>query len=181
MNKKVIGRLALGVAALALAIPAVAKMGAAPRYGAFGIDLTTQDKAVKPGDDFWTFANGAWAKRTEIPADKGSVGYGAILSDEAEANVRKILDDMAANPGKYGATGKQVGDFYASWMDEAGIEAKGTAPLKPYLAKIAAVNDLAGLQTFTAQALSRQDRRGERPSRTADVHRSSLISPRSPR
>jgi len=149
MNKKILGRLALGAAVLAIAIPAAAKMGA-PRYGAFGIDLTTQDKAVKAGDDFWTYANGAWAKRTEIPADKGSVGYGNILSDEAEANVRKILDDMAANPAKYGATGKQVGDFYASWMDEAGIEAKGTAPLKPYLAKIAAVNDLAGLQTVFA-------------------------------
>ena len=96
MNKKVIGRLALGAAALAIAIPAVAKMAAtAPRYGAFGIDLTTQDKAVKPGDDFWTYANGAWAARTTIPDDKGSVGYGNILSDEAEANVRKILDDMA--------------------------------------------------------------------------------------
>ena len=151
MNKKVIGRLALGAAALAIAIPAVAKIAAtAPRYGAFGIDLTTQDKAVKAGDDFWTYANGAWAKRTEIPADKGSVGYGNILSDEAEVNVRKILDDMAANPAKYGATGKQVGDFYASWMDEAGIEAKGTAPLKPYLGKIAAVNDLTGLQTLFA-------------------------------
>jgi endothelin-converting enzyme/putative endopeptidase len=101
MNKKVIGRLALGAAALAIAIPAVAKIAAtAPRYGAFGIDLTTQDKAVKPGDDFWTYANGAWAKRTEIPADKGSVGYGNILSDEAEVNVRKILDDMAANPAR---------------------------------------------------------------------------------
>ncbi|MGN6819260.1 MAG: M13 family metallopeptidase [Sphingomonas sp.] len=150
MNKKLMGRLALGAAALALTIPAVAKMTAAPRYGAFGIDLTTQDKAVKPGDDFWTYANGAWAARTKIPDDKGSVGYGAILSDEAEANVRKILDDMAANPAKYGATGKQVGDFYASWMDEAGIEAKGAAPLKPYLDRIAAVNNLTDLQTLFA-------------------------------
>ncbi len=57
---------------------------------------------------------------------------------------------MAKNPGKYGATGKRVGDFYASWMDEAGIEAKGTAPLKPYLAKIDAVSDLKGLQTVFA-------------------------------
>ena len=73
-----------------------------------------------------------------IPDDKGSVGYGNMLSDEAEVNVRKILDDMAANPSKYGATGKQVGDFYASWMDEAGIEAK---------------------RHRAAQALSRPDRR----------------------
>jgi putative endopeptidase len=151
MKSKHAVRLALGAAVLAIAIPSVAKVVAtAPRYGTFGIDLSSQDKAVKPGDDFWSYANGAWAKRTEIPADKGGVGYGNVLTDEAEANVRKILDDMAANPTKYGATGKQVGDLYASWMDEAGIEAKGTAPLKPYLAKIAGVNNLTDLQVLFA-------------------------------
>ncbi|MDB5682083.1 MAG: endothelin-converting protein [Sphingomonas bacterium] len=151
MKSRVLVRAMLGVAALAIAIPTVAKVTAkAPRYGAFGIDLSSQDQAIKPGDDFWTFANGSWAKRTEIPADKRSVGYGNVLTDEAEANVRKILDDMAANPVKYGAGGKQVGDFYASWMDEAGIEAKGAAPLKPYLDRIAAVKDLGDLQVLFA-------------------------------
>ncbi|MDB5676643.1 MAG: endothelin-converting protein [Sphingomonas bacterium] len=160
MRTALIIRLSVGVAAMALAGAALSRPAkpaprhttapAKARYGAFGVDLTAQDSAVKPGDDFWTFANGSWAKRTEIPADKGSVGYGNILNDEAEANVRKILDDMAANPAAYGATGKQVGDFYASWMDTAGIEARGTAPLKPYLDKIAAVNDLTGLQTLFA-------------------------------
>ena len=151
MKSRVLGRLALGVVVMAIAIPAVAKMATnAPRYGAFGIDLTAEDKTVKPGDDFWSYANGSWARRTEIPADKGGVGYGNVLTDEAEINVRKILDDMAANPAKYGATGKQAGDFYASWMDEAGIEAKGTAPLKPYLAKIDGVRDLTGLQVLFA-------------------------------
>jgi len=149
MKTKVLVRAMLGVAALAIAIPTIAGTTKA-RYGAFGIDLTTQDATVKPGDDFWTYANGGWDKRTAIPADKGSVGYGQLLTDEAEANVRKILDDMAANPSVYGASGKQVGDFYASWMDEAGIEAKGAAPLKPYLDRIAAVNDLTGLQTLFA-------------------------------
>jgi putative endopeptidase len=151
MKSRVLVRAMVGVAALAIAIPTVAKVTAkAPRYGAFGIDLSSQDQAIKPGDDFWTFANGSWAKRTEIPADKRSVGYGNVLTDEAEANVRKILDDMAANPAKYGAGGKQVGDFYASWMDEAGIEAKGAAPLKPYLDRIAAVKDLGDLQVLFA-------------------------------
>ncbi|OYY67604.1 M13 family metallopeptidase [Sphingomonas sp. 28-63-12] len=144
-------RLSAATAVLALAVPALSKDApSAPRYGAFGVDLTAKDTAVKPGDDFWTFANGNWAARTEIPADKAAVGYGNILSDEAESNVRLILDDMAANPAKYGATGKQVGDFYASWMDEAGIEAKGAAPLHPYLAKIAAVKDLTDLQVLFA-------------------------------
>jgi putative endopeptidase len=105
---------------------------------------------VKPGDDFWTFANGGWNERTEIAADRASAGYGVMLTVEAEANVRAILDDMAKNPAAYGATGKQVGDFYGSWMDEAGIEARGTAPLKPYLGRIAAVKDLSDLQTLFA-------------------------------
>jgi putative endopeptidase len=151
MKSRVLVRALLGVAALAIAIPTVAKVTAkAPRYGAFGIDLGSQDQAIKPGDDFWTFANGNWAKRNDIPADKGSIGYSQLLADEAEANVRKILDDMAANPSVYGVSGRQVGDFYASWIDEAGIEAKGTAPLKPYLDRIAGVNDLTGLQTLFA-------------------------------
>ena len=150
MNTKVMGRLALGAAALAIAIPTIAQVAKAPRYGTFGIDLSSEDKAVKPGDDFWAYANGAWDKKTVIPADKGGAGYGNILSDEAEANVHTILNDMAANPAQYGATGKQVGDFFASWMDEPGIEAKGAEPLKPYLATIAGVKDLAGLQTLFA-------------------------------
>jgi putative endopeptidase len=150
MNSTVLRRLALGAAALAIAIPTIAQVARAPRYGAFGIDLSSEDKAVQPGDDFWAYANGAWDRKTVIPADKGGAGYGNILSDEAETNVRKILDDMAANPARYGATGKQVGDFYASWMDEPGIEARGAAPLKPYLARIAGVKDLTGLQTLFA-------------------------------
>ncbi|QNQ07931.1 M13 family metallopeptidase [Sphingomonas alpina] len=152
MRISVLVRLTAATAAIAIAIPALSKDAAtkAARYGTFGIDQTARQAGVKPGDDFWTYANGGWAAKTEIPADKGSAGFGSILSDEAEVNVRKILDDMAANPAQYGATGKQVGDFYASWMDTAGIEAKGTAPLKPYLAKIAAVNDLSGLQTLFA-------------------------------
>jgi len=145
-------RLTAGVAALAVAGVAASQTAPAghARYGAFGIDLSSQQSSVKPGDDFWTYANGTWAAKTEIPADKGSVGYGNILSDEAEANVRKILDDMAANPAQYGATGKQVGDFYASWMDSAAIEKKGAAPLKPYLAKIDGVKTLDDLQVLFA-------------------------------
>ena len=157
MKSRVLAALTLSVAALAITIPAVSKTGSKtgaaaskPRYGTWGVDLKAQDAQVKPGDDFWSFANGGWAARTAIPDDKGGVGYGNLLTDEAEVNVRKILDDMAAHPAKYGATGKQVGDFYASWMDQAGIEAKGTAPLKPYLAKIDGVTDLTGLQVLFA-------------------------------
>ncbi len=147
-----LARLAAGVALVAVAVPALAQTAApaAPKYGSFGIDLTAHKTTVKPGDDFWTYANGSWADRVQIAPDRASAGFGTMLTVDAEANVRGILDDMAANPAAYGAKGKQVGDYYAAWMDEAGIEARGTAPLKPYLDRIAAVSDLGALQVLFA-------------------------------
>ncbi|PTS90190.1 endothelin-converting protein [Sphingomonas sp. HMWF008] len=145
-------RLSAAVAVAALTVPGLGKVTpkAGPRYGTFGIDLTAQQRDLKPGDDFWTYANGNWDKRTQIAPDRTSAGYGVVLTDEAEQQVRAIVADLAANPKAYGASGKQIGDMYASWMDEAGIEARGTAPLQPYLAKIAAVNDKAALQVLFA-------------------------------
>jgi len=137
------------VAALLVSAPALAQTGK-PHYGSFGVDLTAQQTGVKPGDDFWTFANGGWATRTEIAADRTSAGPFVDLALAAETNVRTLLDDMAKNPAAYGASGKQIGDFYASWMDEAGIEARGAAPLKPYLTRIAGVQDKGALQVLFA-------------------------------
>ena len=152
MRRSTVIRLSAAVAIAALTAPSLAKTTPkpGPRYGAFGIDLTAQERDLKPGDDFWTYANGKWDKRTQIAADRTSAGYGVVLADEAELQVRAIVADMAKSPAAYGASGKQIGDLYASWMDEAAIEARGTAPLAPYLAKIAAVQDKAGLETLFA-------------------------------
>ncbi len=150
MKIKLLARLALGAAALSLTVPALSQTAAGPRYGEFGVDLGGQDKSVKAGDDFWSYVNGTWAKTVEIAPDRSSAGYGVKLTDEAEVAVRAILDDMAKNPAQFGAKGKQIGDLYASWMDEAAIEKAGTAPLKPYLAKIAAANGRAKLQILFA-------------------------------
>jgi putative endopeptidase len=115
------------------------------RYGMWGVDLTALDRSVKPGDDFWRFVNGGWDKRTEIAADRTSAGAGVLLVDEAERQVRAIVEDLARDPKASGNVGRQVGDFYASWMDEAGIEARGIAPLKPYLDRIASISDRSSL------------------------------------
>ena len=152
MRRSTFVRLTAAVAIAALTVPGIAKVTpkAGPRYGTFGIDLTAQQRTLKPGDDFWTYANGNWDKRTQIAPDRTSAGYGVVLSDEAEQQVRAIVADLAANPQAYGASGQQIGDLYASWMDEAATEARGIAPLQPYLAKIAAVNDKAALQVLFA-------------------------------
>ncbi len=139
-----VGLLACAVPVLTQSAPGTAK------FGRFGLDLTSQKQGVKPGDDFWTYANGAWDARTEIAPDRPSAGVAVTVVDEAEVNVRGILDEMGKNPGQYGASGRQIGDFYASWMDVEGIEARGTAPLKPYLDRIAAAKDQAALQLLFA-------------------------------
>lgn len=164
MQLKSFARLALGTAVFALVAPAAAQTGtpapaatpaaapakAGPRYGSFGVDLAARDTAVKPGDDFWTYANGTWDKSTPIAADRQSAGPAVVLVDEAELQVRQILTDAAANPAAVGAGAQQIGDVYASFMDEAAIEKAGTEPLKPYFATIDAANDKKKLQVLFA-------------------------------
>ncbi|MCL6684443.1 M13 family metallopeptidase [Sphingomonas alba] len=133
--------LLLGTTLLAAA-PALA---ATPKFGDWGYDSSSMDNAVKPGDDFFDFVNGSWAKRTEIAADRTFVGIDSVLNDQIDKDVRAVVEDMAKNSASSGKIGQQVGDFYASWMDEAGIEKRGLAPLKPYLARVAAVKDKTAL------------------------------------
>ena len=142
---------------VAEAKPAVPHAAAAkPALGAWGVDLTGRDTSVKPGDDFWTYANGTWAKQTPIAPDRVSAGGFVTLADLSEARVRAIVEDLAKTPAKPGTPAQQIGDMYASWMDTATIEARGTAVLKPYFAQIDAAKDRAGLlklfagQTFFA-------------------------------
>jgi len=121
------------------AAPAAAA-AARPQYGNFGVDLDGRDLSVRPGDDFWAHANQGFMRAHPIPADRTSYGLGDVLSEQIELQLRDIVEHPSGD-----AASRQVADFYASWMDEAGIEARGTAPLRPYLDRIAAVRDKAGL------------------------------------
>ncbi|HEX6073110.1 MAG TPA: M13 family metallopeptidase [Sphingomicrobium sp.] len=134
-----------GTAAIALMGTTAASLAAAPAFGSWGYDATSMDSAVKPGNDFFAYVNGSWLARTPIPADRTFAGIDSVLNDKIDADVRAIVEDMAKDPAQSGRIGRQVGDFYASWMDEAGIETLGTGPLEPYLNQIAAVNDRGGL------------------------------------
>ena len=145
MTRKVILVCLLLLLATVPSIGQQTAVGARPRFGEWGADLTAMDRAVKPGDSFWHYVNGSWDKRTPIPADRTSGGVGVLLVEEAERQVRVIVEDVAKDPARAGQVGRQVGDFYASWMDTAAIEAAGTAPLKPYFASIDAIRTRADL------------------------------------
>jgi putative endopeptidase len=109
-----------------------------------GVDVDAMDVRVKPGDDFYRYANGAWLARTEIPADRATWGTGAMVAERTNKRVADLIQDAAAHASA-GSDGRKVGDFYATYMDEAAIEAKGVAPLSPQIDRIGAISDAAAL------------------------------------
>ena len=132
-------RTAAFVAALATIGTAYAQDDAKPQYGAWGFDLTAMNTAVKPGDDFNQYANGAWLARTEIPADKSIASLRYFMTDQVEARLHGLMEASAATaPVRPATLEAKVGAFYAAFMDEDRIEAAGAAPIAPELAAIRA-------------------------------------------
>jgi putative endopeptidase len=120
------------LAGLAVAVAICAGAAASEGdFGRWGFDLSARDMSVKPGHDFFHYANGAWLKRTEIPADRSNWGMHAALAERTLLQLRVIMEDaQKADPAT--VDGK-VGAYYAAFMDEARIEQLGAAPLKPAL------------------------------------------------
>ena len=139
---------------LATLFIAVAACKAAPKPLRSGIDLAGMDKSVNPGDDFYEYTNGNWSKATPIPPDKSRYGVFTMLADEVRKRTRSLIEEASANTGT-GDEPRKVGEYYSSFMDEATIESKGIAPLKPQLDTISKIqnrNDLAGTLGGTLRA-----------------------------
>ncbi|MEG3165603.1 M13 family metallopeptidase [Sphingomonas sp. PB2P19] len=100
------------------------------QYGTFGFDEKGMDRTVQPGDNFYLYANGTWAKTTPIPADKANYGAFNFLSDLSESRTRGILDTAAKDPNS------KIGRAYATFLDRPAIDAKGLAPIQPWLTKV---------------------------------------------
>ncbi len=124
---------------------------ASPKYGAWGFDLSGMDRSVKPGDDFFKFANGKWAERTVIPADRTSYGNFNLLSELSDARVNAILKEAAAGTLKDPDAGK-IGAAYTAYMDEALAERLDARPIAPELAMIRKVTTKDGFTALMAQA-----------------------------
>lgn len=113
-----------------------------------GVQLGDMDRAVRPQDDFFAYANGRWLRETEIPADRSHYGVDSMMAERAMAAQRLIAESaaQASDP-----QARKVGDLYASFMDEAAIEAAGLKPLAPALRAIADLRDVKGLAPLTAR------------------------------
>lgn len=128
------------------ATPAAASAPTKATIGSFGFDATGMDKSVKPGDDFYDYANGTWAKRTPIPADRSNYGAFSALDDLSRERTRGILEKAQQDPSS------KIGSAYASYMDAATVEKKGMAPIQPWLNEIKAVKDQKAYVALAAKA-----------------------------
>jgi putative endopeptidase len=116
-----------------------------PTTTARGVDAALMDRTRKPGDDFYEYANGAWMRTTEIPEDRPTTGAFVRMDEEVLKRTRAILEDAAKSGAKPGTPAQRMGDCYASFLDEAAIEAKGTTPLKPALDRVGKIKDKKSL------------------------------------
>jgi len=110
-------------------------------------DLTAIDKSVDPCQDFYHYACGTWLKNNPIPPDQSSWGRFNELRERNQTILRGILEKQSVDNSSRDAVNQKIGDYYYSCMDEAAIEAKGTAPVKPYIDQIDSIKDKSELPT----------------------------------
>ena len=124
-----------------IAAPVAAYSQNAAPHESHGIAVTNMDRSVKPGDDFYQYANGEWIKRTEIPADRAGLGVFSVLADLSNKRTAGLIEEIAKSNPAAGSSERKVAELYNSYMNEAAIEAKGLDPLRPHLEAIAAIHD----------------------------------------
>jgi putative endopeptidase len=128
--------------------PPAAEAPAAPKpeYGSYGFDAAGMNTNVKAGDDFFGYASGTWDQTTQIPSDKARYGMFNVLDDLSKTRTRGIIEEQAKDPNS------KIGAAYNSFMNEGAIEAKGLAPLEPWLNEIRAIKSKSSLSGLYAKA-----------------------------
>lgn len=94
------------------------------------------DTTVKPGDNFFLYANGGWLKRNPIPAAYSNWGIGNVVNDDLRERLRKINETAEKANAAKGSTSQKIGDFYYSGLDSPNIEKNGINAIKPQLDRI---------------------------------------------
>ncbi len=115
-----------------------------------GVLLAHFDPAVRPQDDFYRHVNGGWLATHTIPADKSNYGVFTQLADQAEQDLRELIEALAAREDSHGED-RQIGAMYRSFMDESRATALGLAPLQNLLDQIDSLQDRADLPALLAR------------------------------
>jgi putative endopeptidase len=126
---------------------------AAGAFAGAGIDIAGMDRSVTAGNNFYAYANGAWIAATEIPPDRGSVVMDDIIGDRTEIQIAAIVQRAAKTPAPTGSDQRLVGDYYAAFMDQDGIEMRGLRPLYTLRTEIQAISDRHELARFLGETI----------------------------
>ncbi|CAN5884028.1 M13 family metallopeptidase [soil metagenome] len=158
--------------AVLLATTACTQSAITPVAGtAIGVDVAGIDKAVKPVDDFDSYANGGWRAKTEIPADRSSTGIFLQVFNVAEGRNAALIAEAAKANAAAGSDQRRIADYYTAFLDTAGIEQRGLAPIRPELDAIAAIADKPAL----ARALGADLRADVDPLNATNYHTEHLF------
>jgi endothelin-converting enzyme/putative endopeptidase len=146
--------LAYAAACILFAItPFAARSQDASTTGTHGIAVANMDPSVKPGDDFYRYANGNWIKRTEIPSDRSRIGVFSTLDDLSNKRTAGLIEETIKANAPAGSNSRKIADLYNSFMDDAAIEAKNLVPLRPHLEAIGAIHDKHELARALGESL----------------------------
>ena len=136
-----------------------------------GIQLENIDRSVRPGDDFYLFANGAWIKRTTIPPDRSSVGVFGVLSDTAARRMSALIEEVATSNAAPASESRKIADLYNSYMDTVTIDQRGLAPIK---SQLDVINAIASKQDL-ARVLGEGLRNDVDPENAGNFHTDNLF------
>lgn len=122
-----------------------------------GIDKKNMDLSVKPGTDFYQYAAGGWLKNNPLDAEHTSNGAFVDLFEQNQVRIQELIMEYAGKPQQQGTLGQKLGSLYNMMMDSVRLNREGFNPIKPTLARVAAIKSNKEYQLVTAQL----DRRGE--------------------
>jgi len=136
-----------------------------------GIDKAAMDTSVKPGDDFYNYANGAWMRSAEIPADRSSIGSHLIADQQTEKNLNELISGLQKSEPAAGSDAARVKNYYNAFLDTATIDRLGMAPIQADLQRIAAIKD----KTELARAIGDSVRADVDPLNASDMSTENLF------
>jgi predicted metalloendopeptidase len=172
MSKSTIAAVLLATSALFAGPIACTSAEDAEFHGTeLGIDPGWMDQSVKPGDDFFLYANGTWVAENEIPADRSSIGGFWMAFVETEANLKSLIEEIAASDPEPGSAEERIKNFYLAYLDTEAIDAAGMAPIQADLDGFAAIESKEDL----AAVLGSQTRADVDPLNVTDYTTSNLF------
>jgi len=149
MKSRLIPALLLGIAVATLGPVACNKTGdeevAVVQGTELGILKDSMDTSVKPGDDFYAYANGGWMRANEIPADRSNIGGFWIADQQTEKNLAELIAELEQSEPEAGTDAARVKAFYDAFLDTATIDRLGMQPIQTDLRRISQISDKAGL------------------------------------